>query len=354
MIKYPSIEQYRTAVSNFKSLHSYRGKDEEGKPIYVSVDSFPKLRYRGTVKLHGTHADVVQNEDGEIYYQSRNNIINILQDNAGFAAFASKIEDEFKHFFDIIRSKMTTLESIVLAGEFCGGNIQKGVALSKLDKMFVIYGIKVGENFVDVNKFVDVKCHEKKIYHILEFEHWETDFDFEHVSVYQNYLVEKTKQVEHECPVGKYFGVSGVGEGIVWNCLGSVEDDKVVVNDFSFNPALTFKVKGDEHAVTKVKTLVEVDLELENDINKLVDIIVTENRLKQGLDYLREQHVSFEIFNINEFIKWVVGDVVKEEKERIKESKVDEKKFFGNVKKKSGNWFKQYLNFHLNESTADI
>src|SRR3990170_1416693 len=63
--------------------------------------------------VHNTHGAYVESPTGECWFQSRENIITPEKDNAGFAMF----------------------------GEWCGGGIQKGVALNQLLKMFVIFGI---------------------------------------------------------------------------------------------------------------------------------------------------------------------------------------------------------------------
>jgi hypothetical protein len=62
----------------------------------------------------------------------------------------------------------------------------------------------------------------------------------------QNTLSELTMAVEEECPVAKAFGFSGVG--IVWsvNVNGTIH---------------RFKVKGELHSSSKVKTLASVDVE---------------------------------------------------------------------------------------------
>ena len=50
-------------------------------------------------------------------------------------------------------------------------------------------------------------------------------------------MIEITEAVENECPVGKHFGVSGVGEGVVWTCVSEGWNDS----------GTWFKVKGEAH-----------------------------------------------------------------------------------------------------------
>ncbi len=379
MDKYPSIESFRTAMSAFKSRYGFLGVDENKKPVYDSIQSFPIIRYRGTVKLHGTHADIVRNSVGDekvYHYQSRNNIVKPGKDtdNSGFAAHMSMpvvttaIENLFNQFEDLAKTvyHITSVDHLMISGEWCGGNIQKGVALTQLEKMFVIYSFKINDMWYDPKTFAGLVAPSAKIYNILDFSYWEINIDMNKPELKQNDLVKITEEVENCCPVGKFFGVSGVGEGVVWNLLGTVNnvDDtyyefnlKTLGNtknsteaQWSCNPTFTFKVKGQEHSVTKVKTLVEVDLELMKNCDDLVECVCTEARLKQGLEYLKEQHLEAISANTMSFTRWIVSDIYKEETERITASgfaeKDTKKKFDLAVSKKASTWFKIQVNLN--------
>lgn len=100
---------------------------------------------------------------------------------------------------------------------------KKGVALSNLDKMFVVFdvAIKTGDNETvkwvshDAGVLSMFNQPERKVYNALQFETYAIDIDFENPDMFVNEMVEITNQVEKECPVGAYFGVSGIGEGVV-------------------------------------------------------------------------------------------------------------------------------------------
>ena len=142
----------------------------------------------------------------------------------------------------------------------------------------------------------------------------------------QNTLQSLTEEVEQECPFAKEFGVNGVGEGIVWKYNG-----------------FKFKVKGDEHTTSKVKTLKQVDLdkiEQLKTVTEFADAICTEARFKQGLQYLVENNVTENKHKI--YIDWVISDTLKEESDFIKEKNIDEKE----LKKILGSKARNYL--HLN------
>ena len=56
-IKYPSIELFKSLIRKVKDRANYRGKDENGNPIYVD-SVLPVITFTGTVKIHGTNAGI--------------------------------------------------------------------------------------------------------------------------------------------------------------------------------------------------------------------------------------------------------------------------------------------------------
>jgi hypothetical protein len=116
----------------------------------------------------------------------------------------------------------------------------------------------------------------------------------------QNKLGEITEAVEKECPVAKAFGFSGVGEGVVW----SVEYKGINYR---------FKVKGEKHSVSKVKTLAAVDTEKLNSIAEFVGYAVTENRFNQAIEKVFGDRTKMDIKQMGDLIKWMVNDILKEE-----------------------------------------
>ena len=132
-IAFPSIIQYRAALSNIQKY--YRKHPEAPRNI----------TFIGTVKMHGTNAGLCYNEKDGLWCQSRANIIDLTYDNAGFAfhihKFKGVLDTIFRDCSEHFRIDTNT-NTLVLYGEWCGGNIQKGVALCDLPKMFVIFGLK--------------------------------------------------------------------------------------------------------------------------------------------------------------------------------------------------------------------
>jgi hypothetical protein len=210
---------------------------------------------------------------------------------------------------------------IAVYGEWCGGNIQKGVAINGLSKMFIIFGYKIDDVWCGISP----QSNEQGIYHISQFPTYEVEIDFENPELIQNTLIEITNKVENECPVGKFFGVSGIGEGVVFQAFG--------------NPDYQFKSKGEKHSSSKVKSLNAVDVELVEEIKEFVDLAITENRLEQGLQYLQEMGFSLEPKSTGEFLSWIVKDVIKEEIDTIVANQFDVKKIKSAISVKARMWF---------------
>lgn len=343
MIKFPSIEQYRNAIVNVKRRATYAGRDENGNAIFDGTKAIPTLKYRGTVKLHGTNAGIVYDiAEDSFHYQSRERVLTLTSDNAGFALYMSSKEGVLRDIFNqaVEGVDVSNISKIAIYGEWCGSNIQKGVAITQLDKMFVIFGVKTidadGEGtWLDLAARAHIEAPEHRIFNVLRFGSWEISIDFTKPQLAQNEMIKITEAVEAECPAGKHFGVSGIGEGVVWNCV----TDGWRSSDFAF------KVKGEKHSVSKVKTLAAVDVEAVKAVHDFVEMTVTEGRLEWALNNLiNEQLKPFEMASMGDFIRTVFNDVIKEETDTIVASQLDPKKLGGPIANKARPWFIQKLN----------
>lgn len=334
-VKFPEINQYRRVVKDVTSAYRYAGKAEDGTPLYNN-NPLPTLRFTGTVKLHGTNAAVsLDTKTGELGAQSRNNMLSVLKDNAGWCAHVTENKQSYLAMFDSMVADGTVppdTDQITVFGEWCGGNIQSGVALTGLPKMFVVFAVAfVSAGIVkwappEVVAMVESPIDGTQIRNIYEFETFAVDIDFNSPESAQNELVNLTLKVENECPVGAALGSKGIGEGIVFMCHDSYR-------------RYIFKSKGEKHSVSKVNKLNSVDVEEIKNIREFVSKAVPEPRLKQGLDYLREQNLPFEDKNVGHFIKWVIGDVFKEESDAIAKNNLDAKKVSKEVSNVARKWY---------------
>lgn len=352
-IPYPSIEQFRNAIHKVTNAARHSGVDSNGDPTYDHTRTLPTLTYQGTVKCHGSNGAIgLDRKTGEIWYQSRENVITLEKDNAGFVRHFHNIDvqdgrhshnvavrDLFKPF--IVTDQMVGEEdfyanaivnptdTIVIFGEWCGGNVQPNVALAKLSKRFVVFGVLVDGKWLNKSLVKLVKNESIAVYNIHDYQFETIEIDFNRPEISQNKLSELTIKVEESCPVAKAMGVDGIGEGIVWKC----------VTEGWESPDFYFKVKGEKHSSSKVKTLAAVDVELVASQREFAEKTVTENRCRQGIDKLREAGKKLDRTSVGDFIKWVVADVEKEESDTAKASGLDIKKAGGELTKTARTWF---------------
>jgi hypothetical protein len=305
---YPDTKQMRDMNRSIKETEQFIGCDENGKPQYDTTIPLPIATFIGTVKVHGTNAGIGYDPESKtVWAQSRNHVLSEKSDNCGFHTFVMKNKD----FFMKTLSSLTTNFPIVAYGEWFGAGIQKNVAVSTLQRRLMIFAIKIAS--VDEHNPIWLPREDIELFHSPEsfifntfnFPIYYIEIDFNNPQAAQNLLVDITNQVEKECPVGKYFGVSGIGEGIVWS-----------------NPHYGyFKVKGKEHSSSNVTTLASVDTEKLASIDEFVKYAVTENRLNQGIEQVFTiKGLKPDIKQMKSFITWITGDITKEESHTLKDN----------------------------------
>lgn len=354
MIKYPSIEKFSTVVKNIQHMASYVGKDEDGNAIYDKTKIAPTFEVVASEKIHGTNAAVCYNEKDGFWVQSRENIITSepKSDNASCAFFAERNLPEWlliisqlsnEYFIDLSRNTVT------IYFEWGGGNIQKNSALSGLEKRAMIFQhFKVTPHEESKTAYwLETKCANEKsypyfwvdypsseIFNIMNFPHYKFEIDFENPKLSQNMMIELVKKIEENSPVGEVFGKKGnIGEGIVvtfmWNG-----------NRFAF------KVKGEKHSTTKVKTLKPVDEEKEK-----IKIEFVNNHACKAWRLEQMYQEVFDTLNggtgdikrTGDFIRSVIKDVMKEEGDVMIEMGIDPKEVNGSISKVARTWFMEKL-----------
>lgn len=327
MKKFPSIEQFRHCVRAERDQASFENRAPATR------------KYVGTVKLHGTNAGVTRHPGGELTFQSRNRALRVGDDNAGFAAHFSDPRNSL--WLELAMASIALHNGIepgtefTVFGEWCGKGIQKGVALSQLPKMFVIFAAVVGDRWLDVN-CIDGIYKDGSVYSIHSFPTFEIEIDFNVPELAQNEMVRITEEVERECPVGKAFGVSGIGEGVVWTPAENTDSK------------YWFKVKGEKHSSSKVAKLAAVDTERFRARDELVTAMVTESRCEQALDHLqRELKLPLEMRSIGEYLRWVFNDIIKEESDTIAANGFEQKELGKPISDIAKRYFLQALDREL-------
>ena len=356
---YPSIEQFRTVIHNVNHKAHYVGQDENGDAIYDQTRQKPTLKFIGTTKLHGTNCAVVIDIKNEIvYFQSRDNVITPAEDNAGAATYLASIQQDIVNMvkeviqeefyanevynFTILetmhKEDKNTFDTIVIYGEWCGGSIQKGVALNGLDKMFVVFDVAFIDSTAEIKHkrwksydFVQrIKLPSKRVYNILDYKVWDIDIDFKAPTLSQNDLIDITTEVEAHCPVGLAFGKDGIGEGVVWKCITPPYDG---------DSGYWMKVKGEKHSSSKVKTIAAVDVEKVRNVIEFVDNVVTESRCLQSIDKLREAGKPLTRASLGDYLRWIFNDIVKEETDTMVANGIEAKAVGGAISNKAREWF---------------
>lgn len=146
---------------------------------------------------------------------------------------------------------------------------------------------------------------------------------------------------EDKCDIPIY-SFDLIGEGIVWRC---------VTPGFT-SSSHTFKVKGEKHQTSRVKTLNPIDVELMASQKAFIDSVVTPARLEQGLyNLVREQLLPFEMTSMGAYIRWVYNDTIKEEADNIVANQYDPKKLGKPISERARQFFIQKYNegFEISE-----
>lgn len=341
-IKYPSTNQFRNVCQHMVHKHQSVFNETEQRWDIDRTLPLPTVRFAGTVKIHGTNDSIVKYADGRIYFQSKSRILDITHDNMGFFEAMSTID--VNKLFDQFTKRYVELHSvqpdypIEIAGEWAGNNIQKGVAVSEVPKFFSVFAFRTGEQVSDDGKLVgwhqithypNVELPEDRIFNICRFGVYYVDIDFSNPLQHSEYIANLTLEVEKECPVGKYFGVSGVGEGIVW----SPTDDNMS------SPNSWFKVKGTRHSATKVKTMVTIAPEKLESIAAFIEYAVTEQRLEQGVG-----EIGLDMRLVGKYIGWVSSDIFKEEADTLKANNLTMKEIGSRVADIARKYYIQLVN----------
>lgn len=344
-IKFPSIQQFRQIIAEVRRWSKTRGFPD------------PVLKFKGTVKLHGTNVAICSTGalgDVRIWTQSREMITSINDTTYGFAAFVQGHEEYLRGLMEKIRvaENTTSNDTILIFGEWAGKGIhpRQSCAIHQFDKAMYIFRVSIvnrheifttdqGQDIIPWRNLSDEKMdqlHNETLgfYSITKFPTYEIEIDFANPELSQNRLVELTNQVETRCPVAAQRGIDGVGEGIVWRAEDYTHKGVTIAD-------LLFKVKGEKHSVTKVTALAAVDIEKVNSIKALVDALLTEERLEQGFAYLKtELGIKRTIENTSVFIKWVTTDIMKEEKDTIIANGFEPKEIMASASRNAAAWYK--------------
>ena len=131
---------------------------------------------------------------------------------------------------------------------------------------------------------------------------------------------------------------SGRGEGIVWTPV-----------DTSLGSKYFFKVKGEAHSTVNHEQLKKVlnskasNAANEPLVQEFVMAVLTEARLLQGVDYLREMGLKVAPENMGAFLQWVSHDVLKETSDLMDKYGIKSEHVKKALPKHARPWFSQFV-----------
>lgn len=336
----------------------FRKRYLAGKPVVEKVE------FHGTVKIHGCNISVIFSGPKTWQIQSRNRVLSVKEDQYDICA---KLNDapwdtlakEILQILDALNleqheaekegkgsnaskrdiqeklsevpiatetipaeqtaepGKPASWEDIMIVGEWAGKGIQKGVGVCDLDRFFTIFNIRIGQNWQDIRKYKSISLPSHRIFNICDFPTYILTIDLadlKDVDRAEKELEKMVGRIDKECPVAAHFGVKGTGEGLVFT-YHPLEPTNILHH---------FKVKGQSHVIVKNERVERIPNEKVARIGAFVEYAVTEARLDQGLEYLKEMLIPVEAESTGKYIKWVVQDVLKEESDKLEDMDLKE------------------------------
>ena len=296
-----------------------------------------KIELVGTVKLHGSHADIVVDSDDNIRLQSRNVLsVTAENDSYGYAAFMLPLRNEILELKSQYLARYTklnpgsTIDSqhpLIIAGEWIGQGIQKRVAVNQLSRRFVIVSVSINNTWLLDEDYADIRNEAAGIYNIsrggfyyqtLVLAPLHIKFKPQQEACFAA-MQDQTEKIDQLCPFSATFGISGVGEGIVW---------KVQQPPYHAKPELWLKTKGRTHMEPpQQNSNPEKNAAMTGARSKAATFargVVTARRLEQGFEYLMEMLLLPDRKNTGTYIQWVQNDVLREEKTEIEAAGINQ------------------------------
>jgi hypothetical protein len=279
--------------------------------------ALPTVQYRGKIKLHGTNCGVQIHEDG-VFPQSRTTMLELPSgDYKGFARWVHQkgpnSGTDHEHYF------RTLTPGITIFGEWCGPGVEKKAAIAKHDrKVWAVFGIQVGYG-EDARIIYDPEeiagyLHGSagwmpKNMHILPWHGVELTLNYADQAAFEAEVAKLNElilSIEAEDPwVKEVFGISGVGEGLVFYPVG----EHASSNSERLGRTM-FKAKGVKHSKVRTREPVVIAPEVVASVEGFVEHMVTDNRLEQAVSEAcgGEAHMR----HTKAFIDWLTADVLKE------------------------------------------
>ena len=343
--KFPSIEQFRHQLKALKDFIYFSGLVDD-EPTFDYTRTLPTVTVNCTEKIHGIYAGVVYTNN-QLYAQSRNKVITIGDDNAGFALFVEQHKTLLTNICIVLKSVHNLSDSnvIVLSGEWAGGSIQKNSALSGVDKKFLIFPqfrVVHADESTSTLPISELHLLSDSIYSLVNFPEatFATAIDFESEVSINEFLAlmeSRIAAIEESSPVGRYFNQpNNIGEGFVctFDAINSAGQSKQFI----------FKCKGEAHSNSNViKSQPAKSTEELTALNKFVDSICHSWRFEQGVVESCGTVDSADIKHMGAYLKFVTTDTLKEENDLIIASGFEVKQIMSRVNDRAKKYFLELI-----------
>lgn len=343
--KFPRIEQFRHQLKALKDFIYFDGLIDD-EPTFDYNRTLPTVTINCTEKIHGTYAGVVY-ANNQLYAQSRNKVLAIGDDNAGFALFVEQHKTLLTNICTVLKQVYNLSDSdvILLSGEWAGGSIQKNSALSGVDKKFLIFPqfrVIHADESVSTLPISELNLSSDSIYSLANFPEatFVTTIDFESELSINDFLAlmeSRIAAIEESSPVGRWFNQSNnIGEGFVctFDAINSAGQSKQFI----------FKCKGEKHSQSNViKSQPAKSTEELTALKEFVDSICHSWRFEQGVVETCGTVDSADIKHMGAYLKFVTTDTLKEENDLIIASGFEVKQIMSKVNDRAKKYFLELI-----------
>ena len=343
--KFNSIEQFRHQHKALREFIYFNGLVDD-EPTFDYTRTLPTVTVNCTEKIHGTYAGVVYT-DNQLYAQSRNKVLAIGDDNAGFALFVEQHKTLLTNICIVLKSvhDLSDSDVIVLSGEWAGGSIQKNSALSGVDKKFLIFPnfrVVHADESTSTLLIPELNLSSDSIYSLANFPEatFATAIDFESelsINSFLELMESRIAAIEESSPVGRYFNQpNNMGEGFVCTFTAT--------NHAGQSKQFIFKCKGEAHSNSNViKSQSAKSTEELTALNEFVDSICHSWRFEQGVVETCGTVDSANIKHMGTYLKFVTTDTLKEENDLIIASGFEVKQIMSRVNDRAKKYFLELI-----------
>lgn len=323
-------------------LPKIRGFQHVVKELRYSGGDVTEMTWTPKLKLHGTNAAIRFEHGGKVTAQKRSEDIWVGNDNFDFALFVEAYKRQLQDWGAEALRYAGPNDAIVIHGEWAGPGIQKSVAVSQIpQKYFFPFAITVVDDGKKIFDFSDGVIPSGEVIRIpnwIKIQQYAPSITVD-IRFHQN-LVDlaawantEVEKIEAEDPfIKEHFGISGIGEGLVF--YPEVGLSLGMCSHSSFEK-YAFKVKGEKHAVNKAGKPARIKSDIPADAYVFADQHLTNARLEQGL-----QEVGQDITLTGKFIGWICKDIATESALEIQESGMDWKtQLSGVITTRAREWY---------------